>query len=111
MSDWEPERLNSEAVEIGVGVAFQWIQHEDPDAHHPGQPCTRDLMHLWIWHDCSLILGEGTVAPGERFGWRPAGVRSHQLVAPEPLSISPSVYWSDCCGLHGFITDGAWRTA
>jgi hypothetical protein len=41
--------------------------------------------------------------------WAPAGVGAHTLVQKEPFTISPSVYWPYCCGMHGFITDGVYR--
>lgn len=77
--------------------------------------CGLDHEHtiecLWIWHDCAQPLGPDTVAPGEPFGWRPAGVGAHTLVQIEPLTITASVYWPDCCGVHGFITNGQWIDA
>jgi hypothetical protein len=35
--------------------------------------------------------------------------RGHQLLSEEPLTVSPSILCADC-GLHGFITDGTWRS-
>jgi hypothetical protein len=32
----------------------------------------------------------------------------HQIIATDPLTISPSILCEDC-GLHGFITNGEWR--
>lgn len=94
------------AVELGAGVAYSWSRCEE-GAHHPGQPHTIDC--LWVWHDCAQVLGPETVQPGDRFGWRPSGVGLHTLVQPDPLTITASVYWPDCCGLHGFITNGRWQ--
>jgi len=68
----------------------------------------RDRPCLWVWHDCDLILGPESIAPGARFGWRPSGVAAHTLVQVEPLTITASVYWPDCCGKHGFITNGSY---
>jgi hypothetical protein len=31
-----------------------------------------------------------------------------QIVSVHPLTITPSVHWTDC-GCHGYITDGKWR--
>ena len=91
--------LDPSAVPLGDRVAYTWT-------------CGRDHAHaiecLWIWHDCPTLLGPTTVAPGEAFGWRPAGVGAHTLVTEHPLTISASVIWPACCGMHGFITDGYW---
>lgn len=35
--------------------------------------------------------------------------RGHQLLSEDPLTVTPSVLCADC-GLHGFITDGVWRS-
>jgi hypothetical protein len=32
----------------------------------------------------------------------------HSITQAEPLTVTPSILCDDC-GLHGFITDGAWR--
>jgi hypothetical protein len=95
--------MPKEAIDLGGGVAYSW------------SPCMRgDYAHehttecLWVLHDCAQILGPETVAPGERFGWRPTGVRAHTLVQRDPLTITASVYWPDCCGKHGFITNGVY---
>lgn len=90
------------AIRIADNIAYAWRCGEDHE---------HTIMCLWIWHDCSLILGPETVAPGERFGWRPSGVGLHTLVQRDPLTLTASLYWPDCCGLHGFITDGKWVPA
>ncbi|MCW2899953.1 MAG: hypothetical protein JWO67_2218 [Streptosporangiaceae bacterium] len=37
------------------------------------------------------------------------GRRGHQLLSEDPLTVTPSILCADC-GLHGFITDGTWRS-
>ncbi|MFF8187722.1 hypothetical protein ACF044_10740 [Microbacterium sp. NPDC016588] len=97
---------------IGPGVAYQWICF-DPEGDNDQGLNWSNHVHtiecLWVWHDCALILGADSVAPGARFGWRPSGVAAHTLVKVEPLTITASVYWPDCCNKHGFITDGVYR--
>jgi len=90
------------ATVIGDGIAYSWKCGED----HP-----HNIGCLWVWHDCTLILGPESVAPGARFGWRPSGVEAHDFVQEFPLTISPSLLWPLCCNRHGFITDGVWREA
>lgn len=90
------------ATKIADNIAYSWKCGED---HEHTIDC------LWVWHDCSLILGPETVDPGERFGWRPGGVGAHTLVQREPLTLTASLYWPECCGLHGFVTDGKWVAA
>jgi hypothetical protein len=91
--------LPPSAHQIDPLIAYHWT-------------CDEDHVHtidcLYVWHYCRDVLGPNTVAPGEEFGWRPAGVGAHTLVQQEPLTITASVYWPECCGLHGFITEGKW---
>lgn len=84
---------------IGDGIAYSWKCGEE---HQHTIDC------LWVWHYCKQVLGPTTVAPGEYFGWRPAGVGAHTLVQQAPLTITASVIWPECCGRHGFITDDVW---
>lgn len=91
--------LPPDATAISDNVGYQW--------HGEG----RSIDDLWVWHDCPQVLGPGSIAPGQPFGWRPTGVRAHTLVQVHPLTLTASVYWPDCRGLHGFITDGQWQPA
>jgi len=90
------------AVVIHPRIAVEWI-------------CDLDHEHviecLWVWHDCDQVLGAESIAPGSTFGWRPAGVGAHDLISVEPLHIEASVYWPECCGMHGWIRDGQWVDA
>lgn len=95
-----------DAVDLGHGVAYSWSRCGQ-GAQHPDQPHTIDC--LWVWHNCQQRLGADTVAPGDTFGWRPSGVSAHTLVSIDPLTITASVYWPECCGMHGFITDGRYH--
>jgi len=58
-----------------------------------------------IQHECNrnrdgltLIVAPALTAPG------------HVVVSTDPLTITPSILCEDC-GLHGYITDGAWLDA
>lgn len=100
-------------IEAGPLVRYEWTFGDHwyhVDLGHT-EPCLADSAHLLVWHDCAKILGPGTVAPGERHGWRPAGVGLHTVTQVEPLTLVASLYWPDCCGLHGWITDGVWVSA
>ncbi|OZD48636.1 hypothetical protein CH252_19100 [Rhodococcus sp. 06-1477-1B] len=93
------------ARDLGGGVAYSFTcGHHQPADHAHTIEC------IWVWHDCGQILGPESIAPGARFGWRPSGVLAHTLVELEPLTITASVYWPDCCGMHGFITRGAFAS-
>lgn len=97
------------ATALSVDVVYSWTCFDpegDNDQGLPPSDHVHDITCLWVWHDCGQILGPDSVAPGERFGWRPSGVAAHTLVQIDPLTITASVYWPDCCGMHGFITDG-----
>lgn len=106
MSDWTPWHLHGkwgtpppEAVYVTPDIAFTWT-------------CGLEHQHtidcLWVWHDCPAVLPAGTAASGEALGWVPWGMGLHTLVQQQPLTITASVYYYECCGLHGFITNGQW---
>lgn len=107
MRSWAVADLPKGAVAVDEKVAYSWgrCEHVEDVAHIHTIDC------LWVWHDCDQTLGAETVAPGQRFGWRPAGVSAHTLISIEPLHLEASVYWPDCCGMHGFIRDGRWVSA
>ena len=104
---WWWDEPPTDSVRASDLVAFNWgrCEADAPATHEHTIEC------LWVWHDCAQILGPESVAPGVRFGWRPAGVGLHTLVHRDPLTITASVYWPDCCGLHGFVTNGVWIPA
>lgn len=69
-----------------------------------------------IWHDCDKSVWRADPQKdqtklGDYLGWHPANASAHTLVSIEPLHLEPSVYWPDCCGMHGFIRGGAWISA
>lgn len=53
-----------------------------------------------VWHWCSA---------SER--WEGAHIGLHTIAKRDPLTIIPSLYRPDCCGWHGFITNGQWYPA
>lgn len=65
-------------------------------------------IHLLLWHR----------TPGVH-EWLAGGVGAHDFPGKKQhelqhadlatLTLSPSVYWPECCGMHGFLTDGVWR--
>jgi hypothetical protein len=62
-----------------------------------------------FWHWCAALDGvpdELTVS-GQ---WVAAGTSAHTLVTREPLHLEPSLQWN-CCGLHGWVRNGAWIPA
>lgn len=95
----------TDAVVVDERIATSWTpcRHLDEPDHRHDPTC------LWVWHYCHQVLGPETIAPGERFGWRPAGIQAHNLVSVEPITVSPSIYWPECSGLHGFLIDGRWN--
>jgi hypothetical protein len=104
---WLPETLPPGATRVGDRAAYQWVGCDRPG--DPGH--VHSIGCLWVWHYCTQVLGPESVEPGALFGWRPAGVNAHTLAHAAPLTIEPSLYWPDCCGLHGWIRDGAWIQA
>lgn len=93
-------------------VAYCWMvpQGAYPETH------VQTIADLMVWHLCDHSLWENdpTKTPElvhDTDGWHPTGVGAHTLVTIEPLHIEASVYWPDCCGLHGWIRDGRWIDA
>lgn len=88
-------------------VAYCWTSITG----EPDEP--RTINHLMVWHNCthSIWRTDPTKSQGlidQYDGWQPTGVGAHDLITAEPLHIEASVYWPDCCGMHGFIRDGQW---
>lgn len=86
-------------------VASGWIRDHGEDG-----PIPHDIDHLWVWHVCdgSLLPNRDRLIPGYYPRWVPTGVRAHTLVQDDPLTLTASLFWPLCCGLHGFITNGLW---
>lgn len=99
MDAWQTH-IPKSGIEIGPGVAYGFGRCYQGEGHDHGKEC------LWIWHFCTLKLGPTSVSPGSNFGWRPSGVDGRTLESLHPLTLTPSVYWPECCGKHGFITMG-----
>ncbi len=64
---------------------------------------------LLLTHPCSARGGEAVqdfipVSP------YPYPKEPWKLVARDPITLQPSVRY-DCCGLHGFVTNGRWVPA
>lgn len=45
----------------------------------------------WVYHWCTT-----------RQVWSGSHTGNHDLVTRDPLHLEPSLYWPNCCGLHGF---------
>ena len=91
-------------------VAYSWTSLPGVD----DEPKT--INHLLVWHDCDKNRWRDDSTKTQSLidsymGWRPAGVGLHDLITAEPLHIEASVYWPSCCGMHGWIRDGAWVSA
>ncbi|MFZ5850340.1 MAG: hypothetical protein ACOYY2_02960 [Actinomycetota bacterium] len=79
-----------------AGDTAVWVTWLPEDTTHP---------HLWHW--CS----HREWGPDAESGWGLAGVGAHDVVSRDPLTLSPSVSWPSCCGLHGFVRAGRWVSA
>lgn len=91
-------------------VAYSWGAIQGV----PDEPKT--IAHLLIWHNCDKSIWRTDPKKIQELiddyvGWHPAGVGLHTLVSVDPLHLEPSLLWPDCCGMHGFIRDGAWIPA
>lgn len=96
-ADWtDPTHPPVDAIRLGDDRV--WVSW-DSEFNRDDEPL--------LWHWCTR-RGWG---PDASPGWAAAGGSGHDLIQCDPLTLSPSVYWPDCCGMHGFITDGQWRDA
>lgn len=95
-----PTDLPHGAVQVGPKVCYTWGDG------------IRSIENLLVWHWCDHNIW--TTKPGFNpdylpyEGWNPGGVQAHDLVQVEPLTLSPSIFWVSCCGLHGFLRDDVW---
>lgn len=55
---------------------------------------------ILVWHDC----------PPDG-GWVASGAGLHTVLGNEisTMTFQPSLYFLDCCGLHGWIENGVWK--
>lgn len=107
--DWtNPEHPPVESIDLGGGVwaswATGWVEVAEDGRRFP-----------LIWHWCDRSVAKANAGPEVQDWWlRPrwmgAGCRGHDLVSSDPLTLSPSLSLPDCCGLHGFIENGRWRS-
>ncbi|HUX70402.1 MAG TPA: hypothetical protein VMV41_07830 [Cellulomonadaceae bacterium] len=94
-----PETLPEGTTRLGPLVAWE---KDGFDGNYP----------ICVWHWCDHHLWAGRDHYDEHrdeyIGWTPAGAGAHDVISLDPLHLEPSVYWPDCCGMHGFIRDGQW---
>lgn len=79
-----------------------------------------DLKRILIWHWCTHSVWKKKAREVNYEGWskehvetevwRAAGVSGHTLISLDPLHLEPSLYWPDCCGMHGFLRNGSWES-
>lgn len=97
------------ALDLGSGVWASWAAPWSKPS---------DVRPI-IWHWCTrsvFIAKHEANDPSEDRRmlewydpqWVPAGVNGHDFISREPLHVEPSLLWSDCCGLHGWIRGGKW---
>lgn len=106
----DPAHPPTEATDLGGGV---WVSWSAPWSRTGAD----GLADPTIWHWCtgSVILKKPPppASTGERIPdyyprWALAAVGAHDLIARDPLHLEPSVHWPGCCGLHGWVREGAW---
>jgi hypothetical protein len=101
MDEWSnPEHPPVDAIDLGGGVWVSWTG--------PFQETVDGEVQPLIWHWCTHRFWNEQHGANTEPGWAPAGVKAHILVSRDPLHLEPSLYWPDCCGMHGFVRDGRW---
>lgn len=79
---------------------------------------TDDIYFGWLaqetnptfWHWCKALDGVPKDRKVHEGSWVAANTSAHTLVSREPLHLEPSLLWR-CCGLHGWVRGGKWRSA
>lgn len=99
----------------GAPVKVQSLEGTDKVAYSWGIPAGADaethvptISDLLVWHDCDQSIGTSE-GYADRAGWVPWGCGLHTLIEVDPLHIEASVFYPECCGLHGWIRDGRWH--
>ncbi|MFI1767532.1 hypothetical protein ACH41H_36545 [Streptomyces sp. NPDC020800] len=89
-SDW-PGLQTASLTQLTPHIYFGWLEHE-----------TNPIF----WHRCAALadVPEEHTVHGP---WVAACTSAHTLITREPLRLEPSLLWR-CCGLHGFVRNGAW---
>jgi hypothetical protein len=103
MSDTQP-------VDIGHGLTAALRIADDglePEGSHPGWSAG-DVLGVLLTHPCSKRDGQ-VVQDFIPVNYMPS--RDWELVSREPITLSPSVNYVGCCGLHGFVREGRWVPA
>ena len=77
---------------------------------HYKEPHEHTVECIWVWHYCDMNIHPERVETAKRIddviGWKPGGISAHTLHSLDPFHIEPSIYWPDCCGMHGYIREG-----
>ena len=66
----------------------------------------------YLWEHVHRIVYEGDAAEmvgmADEFIVVAPRITKHTIVSDDPLTVTPSLLCS--CGLHGYVTDGVWRS-
>lgn len=104
------DRVSHIEGNVSEDVAYSWTCNKKETGEFPNHIHTIEC--LWIWHFCNMSVNQVSADRVNRlegfFGWKPGGVGLHTLVSISPLHLEASLYWPDCCGMHGWIRDGKW---
>lgn len=78
------------------------------DTYYVIDPADPTPTGVLVWHWCTgHAPGDGPTVDQGR--WMAAGVSAHTLVSADPLHLEPSLLWG-CCGKHGYIRAGRWKS-
>jgi hypothetical protein len=97
--------VDTAAVDIGHGLTAALRLSEGFPGLTDGVP-----VGVLLTHPCPMRNGERIedFIPVDYPGG--ATFNTWQLFSRDPISLGPSVNYQ-CCGLHGFVTDGKWVPA
>lgn len=103
MKNWHDKSLppDERAIKLSDELYASWFT--DGAGNEESHPI------LWHWCIPKDEAGASHCRKGLPPHWCPWGTRAHTVVSKDPLTLSPSVYWPGCCGMHGFVTEGCYR--
>lgn len=89
---------------------FDWPAADYPDAGEPGQACQlHERLLQFACPGCGRFgaIRCGSPKPGESPSWV---IAAGSLADPTTLTLTPSINCVGCCGWHGYLTAGEFKS-
>lgn len=90
---------------------YNWKENDYPEYGEPGASCrhTEDGHFIFACPGCGRFGGirTGSPKPSESPSW---GITEGSVDDPTSLSLTPSINCVGCCGWHGYLTKGIYKS-